>query len=505
VSEAAPLIEMRGISKSFGGVRANADVDFAVRRGEIVGLLGENGAGKTTLMNILFGAYRADRGSILVEGREVEIADSADALAAGIGMVHQHFHLAARLTVLENLVVGMPGRTWRVDRAGGLKRLREIESDFGLALDPAQPVSSLAIGEQQRLEIAKALFRGARTLILDEPTAVLTPPEVEGLFTALRAMAAKGLGIVFISHKLNEVRALTDRCVVLRHGRVAGHVEAPASTTSSEMARLMCGHEIVPPARPHATPGSMVLRLASVETSRHAGTPLCGIDLSVHEGEIVGVAGVSGNGQRALADLVSGMIAPSSGTMEVRGVAVTLADPNAMMAHGVGRIPEDRMATGLATTLSLADNMVLSRIGHPSFSRHGLVDKKAIEAFAERQIREFDIRCPGPAVRAGALSGGNLQKALLARELAFDPKLLVAAQPTRGLDVGAALFVHERFLALRSGGCGLLVISEDLEELLLLSDRIAVMYEGRIVGTVERSEATIERLGLLMSGVRGEA
>ena len=505
MSEAAPLIEMRGISKSFGGVHANAEIDFAVRQGEIVGLLGENGAGKTTLMNILFGAYRADAGRILVEGREVEIASSADALAAGIGMVHQHFHLAPRLTVLENLLVGMPGRAGRVDRAGGLKRLREIERDFGLALDPPRPVSSLAIGEQQRLEIAKALFRGARTLILDEPTAVLTPPEVEGLFTALRAMAAKGLGIVFISHKLNEVRALTDRCVVLRHGRVAGHVEAPASTTSSEMARLMCGHEIVPPVRPHATRGIVVLRLAAVETSRHAGTPLRGVDLSVHAGEIVGVAGVSGNGQRALADLVSGMIAPSSGKVEVRGVDFKQADPNAMMAHGVGRIPEDRMATGLATTLSLADNMVLSRIGHPSFSRHGLVDKEAIEAFAERQIREFDIRCPGPAVRAGALSGGNLQKALLARELAFDPKLLVAAQPTRGLDVGAALFVHERFLALRSGGCGLLVISEDLEELLLLSDRIAVMYEGRIVGTLERSEATIERLGLLMSGVRGDA
>ncbi len=505
MGEAAHLIEMQGISKSFGGVHANADVDFAVRRGEFVGLLGENGAGKTTLMNILFGAYRADAGRILVEGREVEIASSADALAAGIGMVHQHFHLAPRLTVLENLIVGMPGHAGRLDRAAGLKRLFEIERDFGLALDPAKPVSALAIGEQQRLEIAKALFRGARTLILDEPTAVLTPPEVDGLFAALRAMALKGLGIVFISHKLNEVRALTDRCVVLRHGRVAGHVAAPASTTSSEMARLMCGHDIVPPVRPHASRGSVALKLASVETSRHPGTPLRGVDLAVHGGEIVGIAGVSGNGQRALADLVSGLIAPSRGTMEVRGVRVTKADPNAMMAHGVGRIPEDRMATGLATTLSLADNMVLSRIGDPSFSRRGLVDRQTIEAFTERQIRAFDIRCPGPAVRAGALSGGNLQKALLARELAFDPRLLIAAQPTRGLDVGAALFVHERFLALRSSGCGLVVVSEDLEELLLLSDRIAVMYEGRIAGTLERSEASIERLGLLMSGVRGDA
>ena len=504
-SPSEPLVEMRGISKSFGGVRANADVDFSVAPGEIVGLLGENGAGKTTLMNILFGAYRADAGSILIEGRPSRIASSADALAAGIGMVHQHFHLAPRLSVLENLLVGVPGRAGRIDRAGGTARLAAIASEFGLSLDPSRLVSSLSIGEQQRLEIAKALFRGARTLILDEPTAVLTPAEVDGLFLALRAMARKGLGIVFISHKLNEVRALTHRCVVLRHGRVAGHVEAPAATTAGEMARLMCGHEIVAPSRPEARLGDVVLALDGVETSGHGGTPLRGVDLLVRSGEIVGIAGVSGNGQRALADLVSGLLTPSRGTLAVRGAPVTHPDPGAMMARAVGRIPEDRMSTGLATALSLADNMVLARIADPAFSRHGLIRPDAIEAFARRQISAFDIRCPGPGIRAGALSGGNLQKALLARELAFDPKVLIAAQPTRGLDVGAALFVHERFLALRAAGCGLVVISEDLEELLLLSDRIGVMYEGRIAGILARAEASIERLGLLMSGAGGEA
>ena len=407
---------MRGISKSFGGVRANSDVDFIVRRGEIVGLLGENGAGKTTLMNILFGAYRADAGRILVEGREAEIGSSADALAAGIGMVHQHFHLAPRLSVLENLLVGMPGRGGWIDRAGGLDRLAQIEREFGLTLDANRPVSSLAIGEQQRLEIAKALFRGARTLILDEPTAVLTPSEVHGLFAALRAMAAKGLGIIFISHKLNEVRALTHRCVVLRHGRVAGHVEAPAHTTSAEMARLMCGHEIVPPVRPDASRGDVVLNLEGVETSGHTGMPLRGVDLEVRAGEIVGVAGVSGNGQRALADLVSGIVPPTSGLFEVRGVRVTHADPNAMMALDVARIPEDRMSAGLATALSLSDNLVLSRIGDGAFSRFRARATQVHRGLCRASDRGVRHSLPRPRrARGGALGRQPAEDAARAR------------------------------------------------------------------------------------------
>ncbi len=496
---------MRGISKSFGNVSANADVDLLLQPGEILGLLGENGAGKTTLMNILFGVYQADRGTIAVESRELRITSAADALAAGIGMVHQHFHLAPRLSVLDNLLVGLPGKNGRLDRAGGIGGLTRIEREFGLALDPDRPVSSLSVGEQQRLEIVKALFRGARILILDEPTAVLTPAEVDGLFAALRAMAAQGFGIIFISHKLNEVRALTHRCVVLRHGHLAGEVADPKASSAAEMARLMCGHEITSPLRPKTEKGDVVLMLDGVSTAGHGGMPLRGASLSVRSHEIVGIAGVSGNGQKALASVIAGTIAPRAGRLEVRGEEVRRFTPNDMMALGVGRIPEDRMTEGLVTTLPLADSMVLPRIGDPKFSRGGIVRPDAILAFAEEQIRSFDIRCPGPMSRTGSLSGGNLQKALLARELAFDPTVLVAAQPTRGLDVGAARFVHEKFLALRSKGCGLVVISEDLEELLVLSDRIAVMYEGQIAGVLDAAEASVERIGLLMSGIREAA
>jgi simple sugar transport system ATP-binding protein len=496
---------MRGISKSFGAVSANEAVDLAVAPGEILGLLGENGAGKTTLMNILFGAYAPDAGEILVAGKPVRITNSADALAAGIGMVHQHFHLAGRLSVMENLLVGIAGKGGRLDRAGGLGRLDEISRNFGLKLDPDRLVSSLSIGEQQRLEILKALFRGARLLILDEPTAVLAPGEVDGLFAALRAMAGRGLGIIFISHKLNEVRALTHRCIVLRHGRVAGHVVSPSQTTASEMAQLMCGHEITPPAKGPVTPGAAMLTLEAISTSRHAGMPLRAVSLAVRAGEILGIAGVSGNGQRALADVISGMLKPDAGAMTIAGRAVSQYSPREVQALGLGRIPEDRMTTGLVTNLPLADSMVLPRIATQAFSRNGLLRPGAITAFAEAQIKAFDIRCPGPQARAGTLSGGNLQKALLARELAFDPKVLIVAQPTRGLDIGAARFIHEKLLALRARGCGILVIGEDLEELLILSDRIAVMYDGRIAGTLDAGEATIARLGLMMTGAEASA
>lgn len=500
-----PLIEMRGIGKRFGSVQANADVNLAVLPGEIVGLLGENGAGKTTLMNILFGAYAADTGEILVGGTPSTIRNSADALKAGIGMVHQHFHLAPRLTALDNLLVGIAGKGGRLDRTGGLKRLAEIRQRFGLWIEPDHPVSSLSIGEQQRLEIIKALFRGARLLILDEPTAVLAPSEVDGLFAALRAMAAQGLGIIFISHKLNEVRALTHRCVVLRHGRVTGDVADPANTTAKAIAELMCGHEIETPVRPPRAPGAVALSLANISTKDHPGTPLHDVSLAVRQGEVLGIAGVSGNGQRALADVISGMIEPWSGDLSIAGKTISDFRPSSVQAAGLGRIPEDRMATGLVTNLPLADNLVLPRISDAAFSSSGFLKPRDILKFAEDQIKAFDIRCPGPMVRAGALSGGNLQKALLARELAFDPKVLIAAQPTRGLDIGAARFVHEKFLALRQKGCGLIVISEDLEELLVLSDRIAVMYEGRIAGTLDAKEASIASLGLLMTGAGGHA
>ncbi len=497
-----PIIEMRGISKRFGSVLANDGVGLSVAPGEILGLLGENGAGKTTLMNILFGVYAADHGTILIDGKPIRIRNSADALQLGIGMVHQHFHLAPRLSVLENLLVGTPGRNGKLDITGGLEKLDKIEREFGLKLDPHKTVSSLAVGEQQRLEILKALFRDARLLILDEPTAVLAPPDVDGLFAALRAIAAKGLGIIFISHKLNEVRALTSRCVVLRHGRLSGEVSNPSGATARQIAELMCGHEIIPPSRPPSKPGRTLLELENVGTGNHPGTPLRNISFKLRAGEILGVAGVSGNGQRALADVTSGLLKPAAGRITIDGQTVTDFSPRGLQAMGVGRIPEDRLAAGLVSNMSLAQSMALPRISQAPFSKWGLLQQAEIAAFAARQIREYQIRCPGPVVRTGTLSGGNLQKALLARELAFNPKLLIVSQPTRGLDVGAAQFVYEKFLALRSAGCGLLVMSEDLEELLTISDRILVLYEGENAGLLASRDASIARLGLLMNGAR---
>jgi simple sugar transport system ATP-binding protein len=500
-----PIIEMRAISKRFGAVLANDGVSLQVAPGEILGLLGENGAGKTTLMNILFGVYAADAGSILMEGKPIHIHNSADALKHGIGMVHQHFHLAPRLTVMENLLVGMAGKNYTLDRSGALSRLKEIEREFGLRLDPDRLVSSLAVGEQQRLEIIKALFRGARLLILDEPTAVLAPPDVDGLFSALRAIAAKNLGIIFISHKLNEVRTLTTRCTVLRHGKLMGEIQKPSAASAREIAELMCGHEITAPKRPPTKFGAPVLELQGVSTANHVGTPLRNVSLSVRAGEIVGIAGVSGNGQKSLADVVSGLLRPKSGTLRISGQPVSSFSPREVQGLGLGRIPEDRLASGLVSNMSLAQSMALPRIGQEPFSRHGLLQQGAIAEFAAEQIGEFDIRCQGPEARTGTLSGGNLQKALLARELAFNPKVLIVSQPTRGLDIGAASFVYDKFLELRAAGCGLLVISEDLEELLTLSDRIAVLYEGEVVGLVDSADATVSKLGLLMSGGRERA
>ena len=500
MSTPPPLLAMRGISKRFGAVLANDGVDLTLRRGDILGLLGENGAGKTTLMNILFGAYAPDAGSIEIEGRPAAITDSAAALAQGVGMVHQHFHLVSRHSVLENLLVGRRGRGGLLGRGGARPRLAELGRSYCLSIDTHPPVGELSVGQQQRLEIVKALFWNARILILDEPTAVLTPQETEGLFGALRALSAGGIGIVFISHKLQEVRAITNRLVILRHGKVSATLDDTGRHSERELAELMCGHAITPPAKPHAEPGRVLLRLAGLSTA--AGhPPLRQADLELRAGEILGIAGVSGNGQAALADCIAGVLAPSGGSIEVDGTAVARPTPRRMQALGVGRIPEDRMGTGLVTALPLAENMVITRLRERPFSRFGLLDRAAIRRFCEQQIAHFSIKAAGPLVRTGTLSGGNLQKALLARELAWDPLVLLAAQPTRGLDIGATQFVHRLFLERQAAGRAVLVISEDLEELFALSDRIAVMYEGRIVGVVPRAEASVQRIGLMMAGV----
>jgi simple sugar transport system ATP-binding protein len=507
MSDTPPLLALRGINKAFGSVLANRDVDLTLRHGEVLGLLGENGAGKTTLMNILFGIYGADSGTISIEGRPVAMHSSADALAAGVGMVHQHFHLVPRHSVLENLMVGQKGHRGGLDKRRARARLDEIAGQYGLRLDPERPVSGLSVGEQQRLEIVKALFRGARILILDEPTSVLTPQETEGLFAAIRAMAGRGVGVIFISHKLNEVRAITDRIAVMRQGAMAAIVEAVEEASNRRLAELMCGHELAPPVKRPVEAGRALLRLERVSAGGGHGRPatLSEVSLELRGGEILGVAGVSGNGQRELAEVIAGILEPTAGRIHVAGEAVSRPSPKVMQALGVADIPEDRIGAGLLTGLPLGDSMALPRIDQAPFSRHGFLSRGAIRGFVAEQIERFGIKAEGAEVRTGTLSGGNLQKALLARELAWDPLVLVAAQPTRGLDVAAQEFVHRQFLDLRARGRAVLVISEDLEELFAISDRIAVMFEGRVLEVLDAAEATAARIGLLMAGVREAA
>jgi simple sugar transport system ATP-binding protein len=507
MSEFAPLLELRGIDKRFGAVHANRSIDLTLHAGEVLGLLGENGAGKTTLMNILFGLYHADAGEIRIAGRAVTMRSPADALAAGVGMVHQHFHLVDRHSVLENLMVGEPGRRGMLDRAGARARLARIGASYGLRLDPDRPAGTLSVGEQQRLEIVKALYRGARVLVFDEPTSVLTPQETAGLFSAIRSMAADGVGVIFISHKLNEVRAITDRVWVMRHGAVVATCANDDTVTARRLAMLMCGHELAAPPRQLVKPGPVLLAMRAVSTRPGPEHPMAlkEVALSVRGGEILGIVGVSGNGQRELAAVIGGTLAPSAGTIEIAGQTVTAIGVRTMQRLGVAHVPEDRLGAGLLGTLPLADSMILTRVGEAPFSRCGILDLGAARHFTARQIEKFGIRAPGPSARTGTLSGGNLQKALLARELAFEPLVLVAAQPTRGLDVAAKEFVQRQLLDLRARGRAVIVISEDLEELFEIADRIAVMFEGRILDTVPVAEADVARIGLLMAGAEAAA
>lgn len=491
-------VEMRDIYKKFGTVVASNRVNFTLRKGEIHALLGENGAGKTTLMRILYGLYHADEGEIVVSGQLAEIKSPKDAIELGIGMVTQHFALVPPLTVTENIVLGYTDG-FRLDMAAAHQKVAAASEKYGIEVEPTALVRDLSVGQRQRVEILKALYRDAGVLILDEPTAVLVPQEVDLLFESLQRLQQQGLSVVFISHKLNEVMTITNQVTVLRSGQVAGTV-ATRDTTQSELARMMVGREtfgVTKEAEAHS--GEVALQLKNVAALDNKGLPaLKDITLDVHAGEIVGLAGVSGNGQPELAQVLSGTRECATGQVMVMGRDLTNADPATLMAAGIGRIPEDRHAS-VVNGMSVAQNMALEHL--EDFINNGMLDHRRIRQHAEKLIEQYQIKAsPGDKIRT--LSGGNMQKVILARVFERDPQVIVVSQPTRGLDVGATEYVRSKLLEQRDRGAAVLLISEDLDEILELSDRIAVIYEGEIMGILAASEANTERLGLLMSGVR---
>ena len=499
-----PVLRLSGISKRFGPLRANDAISFALKRGEVIALLGENGAGKTTLMNILFGHYVADEGTVEAFGTPLPPGDPRAALNAGIGMVHQHFTLADNMTVQENIALGTQS-LWspRLDRSAARRRIEELSADFGLAVDPAATVATLSVGERQRVEILKALYRDARILILDEPTAVLTPAETEALFRTLKLLVAKGLSIIFISHKLQEVMAVSDRVLVLRAGKLVGERET-AATDRRELAALMVGQEVKPAEVSPVRLGAPLLMLDRVSTAPHNGAGLAGVSLTLTAGEITGLAGVSGNGQAALAALLSGTRRPTGGRISIADREVTDWSPRTALSHGIARIPEDRHAVGTIGDMSVTENVIAEHYGSPRFSRMGFLNWKAARRFAEKIIADYDVKCPSPEARIRLLSGGNMQKLILGRALDPDPAVILASQPTRGLDVGAVAYVHRMLLAARDRGAAILLISEDLEEILALSDRITVMSAGHLSAPSARGERSIRELGELMAGHSGE-
>ena len=501
---------MAGITKRFPGVVANDSVSFEAAAGEVHALLGENGAGKTTLSNILTGLYRPDEGEISLDGEPVHFHSPRDALDAGICMVHQHFRLVEPFSVAENVVLGDhrgEGRRFILRSSATERRVDELSQRFGLAVNPKAKIWQLSVGEQQRVEILKALYRDAKVLIMDEPTAVLTPQEAETLFGTLRAMAGEGKTVIFISHKLHEVKAIADRVTVLRGGRTVATVDA-ASSTQRSLASLMVGREIdiAPPleqARP--LPDVHTLEVDELTVAGDRGqTAVNGVSFTIREGEIVGVAGVAGNGQRELAEALSGMRPIRSGSVAIGGRRLHGGDPREAILAGVGHVPEDRLGTGLAPSLSVTSNVVIKTYRRRSLTHGPLLALRRMRDVAIGIIRRYDVKTPGPSTPVRNLSGGNLQKLILGREFEDDPLVLVVAQPTRGLDVGAIETVHSYLRDAAARGVAILLMSEDLDEIRSLADRILVIYEGEIVGELQAGAASIEELGFLMAGGTGE-
>ena len=500
-NEPTPMLEMRGITKRFPGVVANADVSFDVRRGEVHSLLGENGAGKSTLMKILFGLYQADEGEILFNGQPLKITSPSAAIDAGIGMIHQHFMLVSTLTVTENVALGLHGSGVSPDLETVSARIVELADEYGLYVDPNAVVWHLSVGERQRVEILKALYRDAQLLVLDEPTAVLTPLEVDDFFRTLRKLADDGRGLIFISHKLHEVLELSDRITVLRDGRVSGDT-TPSDSSREQLAEMMVGRAVkLAPDKSVVEPGDVRLSIRGLRVEGDRGqTAVDGIDLEVRGGEILGIAGVSGNGQRELAESVAGLRVATSGSIELDGNRIEHLRPRHRRAAGLAYVPEERMKDGAIGAFSVMENLMLIDHDSSQYSRMGILRLAPLRERAAELVERYAVKTPSIDTTTRALSGGNIQKVIMARELSSRPSVLVAAQPTRGVDIGAAEYIHERLVTQRDEGTAIVVISEDLDEVLALADRVAVMFEGRIVGRIDREDCTVEQLGLLMAG-----
>ncbi len=505
-----PMLEMRGITKRFPGVLANDSVSFDVRTGEVHTLLGENGAGKSTLMKILFGMYAADSGDVLLNGRVTDVSSPSAAIDAGIGMIHQHFMLVPTLTVTENVALGL-SHGLRPDLETVRSRILELSEQYGLAVDPDVHVWQLAVGERQRVEILKALYRRIKLLVLDEPTAVLTPQEVDDFFVTLRALADDGRGLIFISHKLHEVMALSDRITVLRDGKVVGST-TPDQTDRQQLAEMMVGRQVKlasgqpddgADASSSRTPGEPRLVVADLDVAGDrdgAALAVRGVNLTVAAGEILGVAGVSGNGQRELAEAIAGLRRPLDGSITLDGEELVGSGPRKVRQSGLSFVPEERMRDGAIGDFSVSENLMLVDHTERNHSTRGWLKLGALTKRAEEMVSRYQIKTPDVSTPTRSLSGGNIQKMIMARELSSEPSVLLAAQPTRGVDVGAAEYIHERLIAQRDGGTAVIVISEDLDEVLALADRIMVMFEGQAVGNLHRSECSVEQLGLMMAG-----
>ncbi len=500
----APIVlEAKGITKQFPGVLANDKVSLILRRGEILALLGENGAGKSTLMNILYGLYRPDEGEIWIKGEHVTLHSPGDAIDRGVGMVHQHFQLVPVMTVAENVILGaeVTSAAGYIDKREANRRVSALSEQYGLSIDPTAEVDDLPVGLQQRVEIIKALYRNADILILDEPTAVLTPQEAHELFRIMHDLTERGVSIIFITHKLKEVLAIADRIAVLRGGRVAGTAD-PKTSTEASLAELMVGRKVILQVdKDEAHPAGPVLTIRDMQVyddRKHLAVK--GLSLEVHAGEILGVAGVQGNGQREFVEALTGLRVMEGGEVIIAGEDATGASPRVITELDVAHIPEDREKHGLVMGYSIADNLVLNRYYRAPYSHGAVLDREEIAENGERLVKEFDVRTPSIYTHASSLSGGNKQKVIVAREFSRPVKLLIANQPTRGIDVGSIEFIHNQIVAQRDAGVAVLLVSAELDEILSLSDRVAVMFDGRIVKTLPIEEATREKIGLLMAG-----